>query len=380
MLPALVLLAPALFATALLAAPIGGRPAALHLILAAGAMPLIFGAMTYFIPVLTRSRAPAPGFAAVPLLALGGGLLAVAALALPGLVWARHAGALLALGAAGTLLVWSRRRRAAMLGRAHPGLAWYEAALGCLALALLAILATAVWPQHLIALRHLHLHLNTLGFIGLTAIGTLVVLLPTATARPDPQAGPWLQANLAWALAGVLLVAVGAAGFAPLAWIGAVLWAAVLTRLCTRWLQRHRREIVSWHGSAPVLAAAPVGLGVSLVAGALDVVPAAPALHAAEPAHAFVLGFLFPLVSGAASQLLPVWLRPGAQGDWHAALRGRLGRFGGVRAALFLLGGVAAGAGQAWSTALGAAVLLAFLLQTGVALLQALFASRRNHP
>ena len=52
MLPALVLLALVAFAAALLWSPHAGRAAALHLILAVGAMPLIFGAMSHFIPVL----------------------------------------------------------------------------------------------------------------------------------------------------------------------------------------------------------------------------------------------------------------------------------------------------------------------------------------
>src|SRR5512139_678864 len=219
-LPALVLIALVAFAAALLGSPHAGRAATLHLVLAVGAMPLIFGAMTHFIPVLTRTRGAPAGLLALPILALAGGALVVAALGLPGMAWGRHAGAVMAATAAATLLVWSRRRRTLMLGRPHPGLAWYEAALACLACALLAILAGAVWQQQWAALRRLHLHLNTLGFIGLTAVGTLAVLLPTATSRPDPEVGPRLRRDLPWAVAGTLLVAIGAAWFAPLAGFG----------------------------------------------------------------------------------------------------------------------------------------------------------------
>ena len=87
---------------------------------------------------------------------------------------------------------------------------------------------------------------------------------------------------------------------------------------------------------------------------------------------------MLPLVSGAASQLLPVWLRPGIQSDWHARLRARLGRYGGVRAVLFCLGGIAAGLGREWGLLLGAATLIWFLLQAGAALLQAFVIQRRN--
>lgn len=365
MLPALVCLALAAFVAALLGSFHAGRVVTLHLILAVGAMPLIFGAMNHFIPVLTRTRALGIGLAGLPILALAGGILAVAAFGLPGMAWGRYAGASLALMAAGLLLAWSRRRRTGMLGRPHPGLAWYEAALACLACALLAILANVFWPQQWAGLRRLHLHLNTLGFIGLTAVNTLAVLLPTVAGRPDPQVGPWLRRNLPWAMAGTVLVAVGAAWFGPLAGIGAVLWSVPLGRLGARWLQLYRAEIFAWHGAAPLLAAALAGFAASMLFGAAAVV-----FPASTPTSAFVAGFLPPLVSGAASQLLPVWLHPGMQGDWHAALRSRLGRYGGVRATLFCLGGIAGGMGREWGLFLSAATLLWFMLQAGAALVQ----------
>lgn len=374
MLPALVFLAMVAFAAALLWSPYAGRAAALHLILAVGAMPLIFGAMSHFIPVLTRTRNAAAGLVSIPVLALVGGALVVGALSLPDLFWGRHAAAILALAAASALLVWSRRRRAGMLGRPHPCLAWYDAALACLVLALLAILASAVWPQQTIALYRLHLHLNMLGFVGLTALGTLAVLLPTVAGRPDPQTGPQLRRDLPWAVAGTLLVALGAAWFSPLAWIGGIVWSILLVRLGAGWLRLYRAEIFAPHGAAPLLAAALAGLGLSTIFGAMASIPASPT----EPALAFVGGFMLPLVSGAASQLLPVWLRPGVQSSWHAKLRGSLGRYGGVRAALFCLGGIAAGAGHPWGLLLGAVTLIWFLLQAGAALLQSGLFQERN--
>jgi hypothetical protein len=366
-LPALVFLALVAFAAALSGSPHAGRAAALHLMLAVGAMPLIFGAMSHFIPVLTRTRTAAAGLLGIPLLALAGGALVVGALSLPDMIWGQHAGALLAATAASALLVWSRRRRAAMLGRPHPCLAWYEAALACLVLALLAILASATWPQQTIALHRLHLHLNTLGFVGLTAVSTLAVLLPTVAGRPDPHVGPRLRRDLPWAVAGTLLVAIGAAWFDPLAGIGGVLWAIPLVRLGASWLRLYRTETLALHGAAPLLAAALAGLAVSMLFGA-----AAVALPAFTPTSAFVAGFLLPLVSGAASQLLPVWLRPGVQSPWHAKLRGSLGRYGGVRAVLFGISGIVAGIGYEWGLLLGAVTLVWFMLQAVAALARAL--------
>lgn len=371
MLPALVFLALVAFAAALLGSAHAGRAATVHLMLAVGAMPLIFGAMGHFIPVLTRTRTAAARVLALPVLALAGGALAVASFSFPGMLAGQSAGALLAALAAGALLVWSRGRRTAMLGRPHPGLAWYETALACLVLALLAILASAIWPAQTIALRRFHLHLNTLGFVGLTALGTLAVLLPTVAGRPDPEVAPRLRRDLPWAAGGSLAVAIGAAWFAPLAWVGAIVWAIPPVRLATRWLRRYRTEILALHGAAPLLAGALAGLVVSVIFGALDALPAA-AVRVVEPVGAFVTGFMLPLVSGAASQLLPVWLRPGVQSDWHARLRDSLGHHGGTRAILFGGGGIAAGMGWEWGLLLSVATLIWFLLQTATALARAL--------
>ena len=60
---------------------------------------------------------------------------------------------------------------------------------------------------------------------------------------------------------------------------------------------------------------------------------------------AFFAGFLLPLVSGAATQLLPVWLRPGPQGTWHKQARDTLGRSSALRGLAFALAGLIAYAG-----------------------------------
>lgn len=378
MLPVLVFIALAAFTGALLGAPHTGRAALLHLILAVGAMPLIFGAMSHFVPVLTRTREVGAWVGMLPILALGGGAIAVCAFSFPDTAVGWPAGALLATTSAIALLIWSRGRRAVMVGRPHPGLSWYEAALVCLSIALLAILAAAAWPQQMMALRRFHLHLNTLGFIGLTAVGTLTVLLPTVVGRPDPEAGQRLQRDLPWAMAGTLLVAGGAAWFGPLAWIGCVLWALPLFGLTSSWLRRYRPEIFSLHGAAPLLAAALVGFVLSMLLGATASIPTTGEPRAIDPAAVFVTGFLLPLVSGAASQLLPVWMRPGVQKPWHAGLRQNLGRYGGFRAMLFLIGGLAAGLGYKWGLLLSAATLIWFQLQAAWALLQATLFKRGN--
>jgi hypothetical protein len=339
--------------------------AAIHLAFAAGIVPLILGAMTYFVPVLTRSRAAPPALRGVPLLALGAGWLAFFSFSLPvalasGYILAAAAG----LFAAATLMVWIARRAARALDAPHPGLHWYLAALLCLLLALTAILAMAIWPEQRPALRHVHLHLITLGFVALTAIGTLQVLLPTVVGRADAQAAIRLRQDLRWALAGTLLIA-ASAWLAVLAWLGLAFWLIPLARLAAAWWQGFRQEIFALHGAAPSLAAAVLGFVLVLGVGALH---ALGVLDAGPTIVAFLVLFLFPLVTGALCQLLPLWWRPEALAAWHTARRTILARYGGLRALLFLAGGgigVFAGRAGLVIAALGFAL---FLLQAGRAL------------
>jgi hypothetical protein len=73
----------------------------------------------------------------------------------------------------------------------------------------------------------------------------------------------------------------------------------------------------------------------------------------------FVVAFLLPLVTGAVTQLLPVWLRPGLKNAWHDNLRKALGRYSGLRATLWVAGGLAMAFGWPqglWLAALGVAL------------------------
>lgn len=343
LLPTLAVSSLVAFAAAVGASAAGlPRQFAAHLAFAVGAMPLIFAAMGHFVPVLTRSGEAPPMVRAVPLLALAGGLGVVVSFVLPG-AWLRgpSLAAVPALVAAAAMIAWSRLRGRGGLGRPHAGLWWYPAACLCLFLALLAVPAMEIWPGARAALRLFHLHLNTLGFIGLTAIGTLQVLLPTAAGRPDPQAAPRLRRDLAPALAGVLLMAGGAAwGGLPghgIAGLGLLCWLVPLVRLGTAWFAQFPGEILRRDGAAPSLASALAGLlALSLLGGlhGLGVI------NGVDAIPAWFLAFLLPLVSGAVSQLLPVWRRPGRQGAWHAEVRRRLQRHGGIRGPAFVLAGL----------------------------------------
>lgn len=363
MLPILVIAAVASFAASVgLILSNAAPPAAVaHLAFAVGVMPLIVGAIMHFVPVLTRSKSPAGAMRYLPIATSGAGLLAVAAFIRPEFFRAGvHAGAALALAVSLILAAWILRRAKAALDAPHPGLHWYFAAVLCLALALVAALASVAFPDQRAALRVFHLHMNTLGFIGLTAIGTLQVLLPTAAGRPDVQASARLRRDLPLTVAGVLLVALGAAWMKPAAYAGMALLLLSVIRLGSSWAAMFWREIGTLHGAAPSLALALLGLEALLVAG---VGHANHRLGGTDAIFGFVLAFLLPLVTGAASQLLPLWLKPGAQTQWHRDARATLGRFGGLRAIAFVIAGLPVA--LAWREAawLAAAALIVFIAQ-----------------
>lgn len=348
-------------ALALALAGSGSAAVVAHVAFGAGILPLIFAAMLHFVPVLTRGRPPGRALQLLPLGALFAGILAAVSLSQPGLVMtgvpiAAGTGLLLTLLMAG----WVVHRGRSALGAPHPGLYWYLAAVACLALGLLAATAMNLWPHQRLALRRFHLHLNTLGFVGLTALGTLAVLLPTAIGRPNPGVAAWLRRTLPWALAGVLLTAAGAAWWPPASIVGAVSLGVPAALLGAGWLRRFSTGIFRMHGTAPSLALALLGFLIMLVAGAVHGV----GWRVAAPAPAgFMVAFLLPLVAGAASQLLPLWLKPGMQTPWHQATRETLGRHSALRSGAAVLAGTSIALGQSFGFWIAAAALGAFAIQ-----------------
>lgn len=341
-----------LFLAASLLAPllvIAGAPraAALHALLAFGAMPLMWAAILHFVPVLTRSGPPAAAIARLPVLAAIAGAGIVAALAL-GERNAIVPLAVLAGVGATALLAWTRRRSTTSLGGAHPGAHWYAAALAMLVLGLAAAVAMAVRPDHLPAAYRAHVHLNLLGWIGLTVLGTLPVLLPTALGAGDPGIPRRLRRALPWAIGGVLLVAAGATLRDP--WsssLGTLALLGVLGLHAKSWRQSFALSRRA-RGPARSLVAGAAGLALVLAAG---IAHGFGALEGARLLPAFATGFLLPTVLGALAQLLPVWSRPGPETPARIAHAEALARFAGARGLL------AASSGPLWLLGLpGAAV------------------------
>ncbi|TYC53959.1 hypothetical protein ETQ85_20435 [Zoogloea oleivorans] len=345
------------FAMAIALAWAGAPPAAVaHAAFALGAMPLIFAAMGHFVPVLTRSGGAEARIHRLPLVMQLAGAAVVGVLAgvLPGAVL--HGAVTVGLAAAGIFLAWLLNRGRATLGKPHPGLAWYGAALGCLILALLAILVGLLWPAGYGMLRLAHLHLNTLGFIGLTAIGTLHVLMPTVLGQPDPQVANRLRRQLPWALAGVGLTAL-AGGLPWLTPVGVVLIGGVVGQTLAGWLRTYGWTRLRGDGAALSLLGAGFGLLVVIVAGGVHGLGGMAGRLAVV---GFFALFLLPLVAGALSQLLPVWRFPGPATPARAAMRRRLVRFGGLRTGFFLAGGALLFGGITAGVALLAAGVLLF--------------------
>ncbi len=335
-----------LMAAAMLAAERGNPVLGAHIAFALGVMPLILAVMGYFVPVLTRGPGAAIAGWLPPLLALGGGSLAVAAFATHYSKLAISVAAFLAMIAVFGVGAWALTRVRRMVGRRHPGMDWYLAALGMLLLALLAAMAMSAFPEQRAPLRIFHLHANLLGFVGLTALGTLQVLLPTCIGKADPDAAHRLRTDIKWGVGACLLISIGAAsllpeilvGTAPLiAVVGGLIYLVIVLRVLHAWWGRFRGNLIAPHGAAPSLFAATVGLFCLLLLGLLH---GSGHLSGRALIVGFVVGFLLPLVSGAVAQLLPVWLRPGVQASWHADLRYRLCRWGGVRGFALLLAGL----------------------------------------
>jgi len=349
---------------------VGSPLAVAHLAFAVGIVPLIFAAMSHFVPVLTRTGSPSLTIARLPGMAQMAGLFAV--LAMQGIIphWLLSLAAAVDLVLAGILLNWMASRARATLGSPHPGWRWYALALGCLMMALLAVLLIDIWPAYWKPLRLFHLHFNTIGLVGLAALGTLPVLMPTALGKPDPDAGSWLRRRLWLVAGGALIVATGAAVVWAFAVPGAALILVAALGLLGQWIRRFGLKVLISDGVSASLLTATLGLLMTMVAGVVHgagMMPARPGLLA------WGVGFLLPLVSGALSQLLPVWRWPGPVIPERLEMRKILARNGRWRSCLWL---ISAGALLA-----GYDLLAGVLLATGLglfvfSLLQAVRVSR----
>ena len=335
-------------------------PAALaHLMLGLGVLPLILDAIAHFIPVLTRT-APRIGDRRAAAIGLVAGALAV----IGQQFWFPlvYIAATLGIAAVGDLLINIQQRVRRCLGTPHPCLQWYQAALWSLAIALIALLLSLLIPEQWPALRRLHLHLNLLGFVGLTAFSTLQVLLPTLSRHPDPTTPERLRRLFPWAVTATAATAVGSAWFIPLAGVGLAIWFIVTARLLAH-LMRHFRTYWAASNSAIGLVIAVWGWAFNLVYALLHMLSAQGSDRAL---WVFVCSFLLPLLSAALSHLVPVTLSPGAETDERQRCQHRFARNTLSRSLLYLIAGGLIAGGYWWAPLLAAATASWFVIQ-GVA-------------
>jgi len=345
------------------------RPFLVHGVLLLGALPLMWSAMLHFVPVLTRSAAAPKPLLVLPVIGFSIGLLVLAVFS--GEV-SRHvllaAATLLIMGAvlmAGWL--WQRGRKA--LSRPHPGLHWYLAAIACLLLGLASVSGMVFEGDRYPAWYGAHLHLNLFGWIGLTVLGTVPVLLPTCLQKFDPDAAFRLRLGLPWAVFGVLAIGLGAALKQPvLGAFGALALIALLGWHVRAWLLLYGAP---WRWPGPAVS---LLIGVTFLIGllALGVIHGAVGRGGGKLLPAFVAGFLLPIVLGAMAQLLPVWRFPGPDSRARQEFAGILSRAAGWRATLCLAGAIGALFGQFFMLGVTALSLLWMLS----AILFGLWASR----
>ncbi len=362
-LPGLLVLLGALALLALSGSSLLTSAAKIHIFVVVGLAPLMLGAMGHFIPVLTRTPpSPRDKRPALIMLLAGGIVLTGFRFWFP-LV---YLAAVVGIAAAGDLLWNSYRRTRQCLGSPHPCVYWYIAAMIVLLLALGLILIGATAPQQWTLTKTLHLHLNLLGFVLLTALGTLQVLLPTAGGFTDPTATARLKRDLPWAVMGVLLFAAGTTLWIPLGVVGVVVWIALIARLL-RATVPYRHQILGWHGSAVSLFLAAWGLIITFLLAIW---------HASQPQSGYTLLitmlclFFLPLITGALTQLVPVWLDSGFSEEQREPVRKRLGYGSAMRVAGFWIGGVVYALGETTGLWIAGGMLLLFVLQMLMALVR----------
>lgn len=313
------------------------------------------GAILFFTPTLTRT-APATGWVTwLPFVGVGIGICASIGIQHHRKIAIIAAILSIALNLALEYWLWQRQRNT--LGDPHPGLRWYQVAVGFLILGLSTIVVDLGWPEYGWPLRPFHQHINLLGFIGITAMGTLHVFLPTIGSYQSPKAGLWLKQHLTYCALATVCVAVGAASVPWFSLIGRVLWLMPLGLLILS-IWQARKNLAVAPGSAHSLVWACVGFVFVISMGP----PIAPPI--------FFTMYLFPLVTGALSHFFPLWWWPTQHTAQRAKAQHFLGQGGAARGMLFFLAGLATVWGFKAGLVLAWLVLMTFIVQVGIAKLK----------
>lgn len=315
----------------------------LHLAFAGGASTAISGVMPFFVAALAASH-PAPlrlRVAAVSLVALGAALVSVRGV-VPDVALVPAIGGVVYLAGIGAvaLAVRSSGRTGLMVRRpivtAGYALALLNVAIG----ASLGTLAAAGWApvtERWAELRPAHAWANTIGFVSLVIVSTLLHLLPTVLGTRIVPRGAAILAVLAPAVAVPLVVTGQVVGLETVAGGGAVVAVAGAGALVLEASRLYRSRGTwttdpGWHRMASVGLLAGVGwfaIGTGLasavvLASAIGLREAGQAWSSALVAAPLGLGWAVQVLIGSWTHLLPS-IGPGGPRE-HAVQREVLGR------------------------------------------------------
>lgn len=183
--------------------PLPGGPGAwrwpvVHLAFVGGATQLIVGAMAFFAATLLLTDAPPRWLTRAQWALVNAGALALAGSALLGWPWLGAAGGVAVLAALALLLAALRLLQRRSLAAPDVTLRYYRTAIAFLmAGALLGILmllglSDALLPRARVRLAHMHL--NLLGWITLSIVGTMRLFFGTTLGRPAGRLNPpWAE-------------------------------------------------------------------------------------------------------------------------------------------------------------------------------------------
>lgn len=305
-----------------------GRLFHVHLAFVGGAVPMIFGAMLYFLPALLRVPVRENAAMRVLFLLSIGAPVVMGVSLLDGSAGGMGIAGIVVM-AAGAVTVW---HVAAMIrlsvGPLDLNTKFYLGALAFLFAAALAGATIALVPIAPVVLgispfafRLIHLHLALAGFVGMTVIGTMHNLLPTVVGRP--LAHPWLARRTfeAYVLA-IVVLTVSLAG--DLAW-GRLTAAVLALAAAGSFIVNMARTADGFPWKNPAAVQLMLGSGYFFVWAAGEAGNEIIGIHGkiiphvlTGITHAGLLGWLVQTVMGAATFLLPVLLLTG--GSQHPDL------------------------------------------------------------
>ncbi|MEV4701862.1 hypothetical protein [Actinoplanes sp. NPDC049316] len=292
---------------------------AIHLLLLGAATNAILVWSAHFTAAVLRVPAPAHRRAeAVRLAVLNAGVIAVLAGGTADRPWLGVAGAAAVFAAVAGHLAWlAVRLRSALPARFAVTVRYYLAA----AVALLTGIPAGAWMLVADApvrsrILLFHAHVNLLGWIMLTVLGTVLTLWPTVLrTRMDPAAVAASRASLGTALGGLGLLAAGVLAWWPPAAVAGLLVFAVAVLVTALPAARAARQKPPESFAAWSIAA---GAGWLLVALAVDGVtlmraagPDAAADHFGAVLTPLLVGSVAQILLGALAYLLPMALGGG---------------------------------------------------------------------